>query len=98
MENVTRRSFVQGAAAATAVVAGAGIVASARADEAPAEETPAEAAVPAAVQTFAGGRMRPEPHTGHPMPMTTGYVGPDAMPIAPSSLPRRGTSRPTSWS
>ncbi len=88
MENVTRRSFVQGAAAATAVVAGAGIVASARADEAaPAEEAPAGAAAPTAAQTFVGGRMRPEPHAGHPMPMITGYVGPDAMPIAPVEPP-----------
>ena len=80
MENVTRRSFVQGAAVAgmAAATLGASAV---RADEA---ASAAEAAAPA---VFAGGRRRPEPHTGHPTPQTCGYVGPDAMPIAPVSAP-----------
>ena len=80
MENVTRRSFVQGAAVAgmAAATLGASAV---RADEA---ASAAEAAAPA---VFAGGRRRSEPHTGHPTSQTCGYVGPDAMPIAPVSAP-----------
>lgn len=41
----------------------------------------------AGVATFAGGRRRPEPHTGHPSPMMTGHVGPDAVPIQPVEAP-----------
>lgn len=77
MEDVSRRSFVQGVAVAGAAAAAMGATA-ARAEE---------AASAAGVSAFAGGRRRPEPHTGHPTPMTCGHVGPDAMPIAPVSAP-----------
>ena len=39
------------------------------------------------VATFSGGRNRPAPHTGHPSPMITGHVGPNATPIAPVEAP-----------
>ncbi len=39
------------------------------------------------VATFSGGRQRPAPHTGHPSPMITGHVGPNATPIAPVEAP-----------
>ncbi len=39
------------------------------------------------VATFSGGRNRPAPHTGHPSPMTTGHVGPNATPIMPVEAP-----------
>lgn len=41
----------------------------------------------AGISTFAGGRRRPEPHSGHPSPMLTGHVGPDAVPIQPIEAP-----------
>ena len=39
------------------------------------------------MSTFSGGRQRPAPHTGHPSPMITGHVGPNATPIAPVEAP-----------
>ena len=39
------------------------------------------------IATFSGGRKRPEPHTGHPTFMSSGYVGPNAEPIAPVEAP-----------
>lgn len=89
MEDVSRRTFVQGAAIAASAVTGAAVTATARAEEA----VDAQAAVPAegvqigGFNIVSGGRRRPEPHTGHPLPQTTGYVGPDAMPIMPVEAP-----------
>ena len=90
MENVSRRSFVQGAALAAGTVAAAGTAAGvAHADQAASDQAaaPAEGAQIGGFTVVAGGRKRPEPHGGHPMPMTTGYVGPDAMPIMPVEAP-----------
>jgi hypothetical protein len=95
--NVSRRTFVAGAAAATAATAVAGtVVGAALADEAASEKgyqntldyTDGECG---GLRTFSGGRIRPEKGQGHPLPQHTGYVGPNAMPILPEEAPAEWT-------